>query len=75
MPPEVNVAGWSSSSLVPDNIKVKKSIQLTPLPLTLGCTLAWNLETKTFKYKTSCKDNILRGKVTLDMGTQSLHYR
>ena len=73
MKPELDIAGWDASSLVPDNIKIKKSIKL--FPLVLACTLAWNLDSKTFSYKTSCKDRILHGKVTLDVGARALQYR
>lgn len=108
MPPEVDVSGWSSSSLVPDNIKVgphggcqpattlasprvpastfwlysiycfmqvKKSITLKPLPLVLTTTLSWNIESKAFTIKTSCKDSLFRGKVTLDVGAKAIQYR
>ena len=55
--------------------QVKKSIQLKPLPLVVSSTLSWNIQSKDFTVKTSCKDSLLQGKITLDVGARAIQYR
>ncbi len=53
---------------------VKAQAPVPMRPCTDG-SLKWNVDTKAVKYKVSCRDSILHGKITLDVNAQSLEYR
>lgn len=61
--------------LAPDNVKVKKTVRLRPLPLELGASLVYNIESRGIKWKLNCKETLLGGKVTADIPNRALEYR
>jgi hypothetical protein len=64
--------GWSLHG-IPSNIKVKKVIRVRPLEL--GGTLVWDLQTHDVRYKLSCKETILGGKINLDTENKAIEYK
>ena len=55
-------------------MQVKKSVKLLPL-LVISSTLSWNIQSREFTLRTSCKDRLLQGKITLDLGARAIQYR
>ncbi|GAX83863.1 hypothetical protein CEUSTIGMA_g11288.t1 [Chlamydomonas eustigma] len=70
--PDIDISGLS---VVPDNLILRKNIKLRPFPLVLDGSLIWNIESKGWTYKLSCRDSILNGRITVDIREKTLEYR
>uniref|UniRef100_A0A7S0RET5 Uncharacterized protein n=1 Tax=Chlamydomonas leiostraca TaxID=1034604 RepID=A0A7S0RET5_9CHLO len=73
MKPEVFFTWASENASYIDNIKVKKVIKL--FPVQFAATGFYNLHSRQFSHKLSCKDVMLRGKITYDPGARAVEYR
>ncbi|WZN62935.1 hypothetical protein HKI87_06g44800 [Chloropicon roscoffensis] len=62
----------SSSVKIPNNLKVRKKLDLWPIKLSAG--LDYNFEKEEVTWVASCKDQILGGRVTLDLNHKTVNY-
>ena len=64
---------WAEGGFSIDNIKVKKVIKL--FLFRFSATGFYNLHTKQFRHKLSCKDSILKGRINIHPQDNALEYR
>lgn len=75
MKPDISIDGIESLLGIISNVKLKKALRFSWLPIECMASATFNLESKKLYYKLGCKETILGGKISLDVHRKHIEYQ